>query len=85
MDSETEVIRQQMEGTRTALSDKLGKLEEQLDQKVHQTAESVAETVELPAASVTTTCRSYRPSVSPFVSQRAGVVCQSDWPAADHW
>jgi F0F1-type ATP synthase assembly protein I len=46
MDSETEVIRQQMEGTRTALSEKLEKLEAQVTEKVQSATESVAGTVQ---------------------------------------
>jgi ElaB/YqjD/DUF883 family membrane-anchored ribosome-binding protein len=46
MDSETEVIRQQMEGTRTALADKLEKLEEEVTEKVQDATSTVAETVE---------------------------------------
>jgi hypothetical protein len=46
MDSETEVIRQQMEGTRTALSEKLEKLESRLADKVQETTTTIADTVE---------------------------------------
>jgi hypothetical protein len=52
MDNETEVIRQQMEGTRTALSEKLEILETQLTEKVQQTGETVAETVATVAETV---------------------------------
>lgn len=45
MDNETEVIRQQMEGTRTALSEKLGKLETQLTDKAQEAGDTIAETV----------------------------------------
>ena len=43
---DTEVIRQQMEGTRTALTEKLVMLEAQVTDKVQQATSSVAETVE---------------------------------------
>lgn len=46
MDNQTEVIRQQMEGTRTALTDKLVQLEAQVSDKVQQATSSVADTVE---------------------------------------
>jgi hypothetical protein len=46
MEDQTEVIRQQMEGTRTALTEKLVKLEAQVTDKVQQATSSVAETVE---------------------------------------
>src|SRR5262245_48335249 len=46
MGDQTEVIRQQMEGTRTALAEKLGKLEAEVTGKVQQATSSVAETVE---------------------------------------
>lgn len=52
MDNETEVIRQQMEGTRTALSDKLGQLETQLGEKVQEAGASVAETAATVAKTV---------------------------------
>jgi hypothetical protein len=46
MEDQTEVIRQQMEGTRTALTEKLVMLEAQVTDKVQQATSSVAETVE---------------------------------------
>jgi ElaB/YqjD/DUF883 family membrane-anchored ribosome-binding protein len=52
MDNETEVIRQQMEGTRTALSEKLEKLETQLGEKVQEAGASVAETAATVAETV---------------------------------
>jgi len=52
MDNDTEVIRQQMEGTRTALSEKLEKLETQLSEKVQEAGASVAETAATVAETV---------------------------------
>lgn len=46
MGDQTEVIRQQMEGTRSALADKLEKLEAQVSDQVRQATTTVAETVE---------------------------------------
>jgi len=46
MENETEVIRQQMFDTRSALTEKLEALEEQVAAKVKDTTDSVAETVE---------------------------------------
>jgi hypothetical protein len=46
MGDQTEVIRQQMEGTRTALAEKLGQLEAQVTDKVQQATTTVAETVD---------------------------------------
>ena len=50
-----------------------------------RTSATGAETTELPALSVTTTCRSKSPSERPVVSQSAEVVCQSPWPAGEYW
>lgn len=46
MENEPEVIRQQMEETRTSLAEKLENLEEQVSAKIQGTTDSVAETVE---------------------------------------
>lgn len=46
MDSETEMIKHQMEGTRKDLTDKLEMLESQVTDKVKETTETVSETVE---------------------------------------
>jgi len=46
MEDEAEVIKQQMEETRTSLSDKLEKLEQQVTSTVQQATGAVAETVE---------------------------------------
>jgi ElaB/YqjD/DUF883 family membrane-anchored ribosome-binding protein len=46
MDSETEVIKRQMEGTRTALSEKLEQLEAKVSESVTGTVQAVASTVE---------------------------------------
>jgi ElaB/YqjD/DUF883 family membrane-anchored ribosome-binding protein len=46
MENEPEVIRHQMEETRTALTEKLEELEEQVAARVRDTTDSVAETVE---------------------------------------
>jgi ElaB/YqjD/DUF883 family membrane-anchored ribosome-binding protein len=46
MDSETEVIRHQMEGTRTALAEKLEMLEEKVTERVQEATTTVADTVE---------------------------------------
>jgi ElaB/YqjD/DUF883 family membrane-anchored ribosome-binding protein len=46
MENEPEVIRQQMEDTRTALTEKLENLEEQVVARVRNTTDSVNETVE---------------------------------------
>lgn len=46
MENEPEVIRQQMEDTRTALTEKLEDLEEQVAARVRNTTDSVTETVE---------------------------------------
>jgi len=46
MENEPEMIRQQMEDTRTALTEKLEYLEEQVVARVRDTTDSVAETVE---------------------------------------
>src|SRR5260370_31210709 len=50
-----------------------------------RTSVTAAEIVELPALSVATTCRSYRPSVSPVVSQDAAVVVQLFDAAGEYW
>lgn len=46
MDNETEVIKHQMEETRTALTEKLEALEEKVESTVKDTTEAVADTVE---------------------------------------
>jgi ElaB/YqjD/DUF883 family membrane-anchored ribosome-binding protein len=46
MASETEVIRHEMEGTRSALAEKLERLEAHVSEKVQQAGSAVAETVE---------------------------------------
>jgi ElaB/YqjD/DUF883 family membrane-anchored ribosome-binding protein len=46
MDHESEVIKQQMEQTRTSLAEKLEALEEQVASTVHKTTDAVANTVE---------------------------------------
>jgi len=52
MASETEVIREQMEGTRTALAEKVGLLEAQVTEKMQQASTTVADTVESVAETV---------------------------------
>jgi ElaB/YqjD/DUF883 family membrane-anchored ribosome-binding protein len=52
MDSETEVIKRQMEGTRTALSEKLEALEAKVSETVTGAAQTVASTVEAVTDSV---------------------------------
>jgi ElaB/YqjD/DUF883 family membrane-anchored ribosome-binding protein len=59
MDDEPEVIRQQMDETRTALADKLGRLEQQVSDTVH----SAVETVESVRTAATETVESVRNSV----------------------
>jgi ElaB/YqjD/DUF883 family membrane-anchored ribosome-binding protein len=46
MDNESEVIRQEMEETRTALQDKLETLEQQVKETISSASEAVADTVE---------------------------------------
>jgi len=79
MDNETEVIRQQMEGTRTALSEKLGKLETQLTDKVQQTGVTVAETVE----SVSDTVENVKETVEQTVEAVAHTF-DLEWHAKNH-
>src|SRR5262249_52925003 len=45
MDSESQVIRQQMQQTRTALSEKVERLEQEVVQTVHEATEAVNDTV----------------------------------------
>jgi ElaB/YqjD/DUF883 family membrane-anchored ribosome-binding protein len=74
MDDEPEVIRQHMDETRTALADKLGRLEQQVSDTVHDAVESVTsvknaatETVENVRSAVQETVDSVRQSVKSTV------------------
>jgi ElaB/YqjD/DUF883 family membrane-anchored ribosome-binding protein len=58
MDNETEVIKHQMEETRTALTEKLEALEEKVESSVKDTTEAVAETVEKVKEAVESTVES---------------------------
>jgi hypothetical protein len=60
MDSETQVIRQQMEGTRTALSEKIEQLETQVTEKVAQATTSVTDTVENVSETVEETVETFK-------------------------
>jgi ElaB/YqjD/DUF883 family membrane-anchored ribosome-binding protein len=79
MDNETEVIRQQMEGTRTALSEKLEKLENQLTDKVQQAGTTVAETVE----SVSDTVENVKETVEQTV-EAVSHTFDLEWHAKQH-
>lgn len=78
MDDEPEVIRQQMDETRTALADKIGRLEQQVTETVHDAVESVTnvknaatETVENVRTAVEDTVASVRQSVKSTVDSVA--------------
>jgi len=79
MDNETEVIRRQMEGTRTALSEKLEKLENQLTDKVQQVGATVAETVE----SVSDTVENVKETVEETV-EAVSHTFDLEWHAKQH-
>jgi hypothetical protein len=63
MENEAELIRQQMLETRTALSEKLETLEEEVTAKVKGTTESVAETVETVKEAVENTVHTVKDTV----------------------
>jgi len=63
MDHESEVIKQQMEQTRSALAEKLETLEEHVASKVRTTADAVTETVEAVKGAVEETVHSVSESV----------------------
>jgi ElaB/YqjD/DUF883 family membrane-anchored ribosome-binding protein len=63
MENETEVIREQMLETRTALTEKLETLEEQVVAKVKGTTESLAETVETVKEAVENTAQTVERTV----------------------
>jgi len=63
MDTETEVIHQQMEETRTALQDKLETLEQQVTQTVQHATETVSETVDTVKEAVQDTVDSVKESL----------------------
>jgi ElaB/YqjD/DUF883 family membrane-anchored ribosome-binding protein len=67
MDNETEVIKQQMLETRTSLSEKLEKLEEQVTSTVRNTTEAVTETAEAVKGAVENTVNAVKGTVEDTV------------------
>src|ERR1051326_4970636 len=63
MDQEAELIREQMQETRAALTDKLEALEHQVTDTVQTAATSVAETVETVTDTVKSTAQTFKDSV----------------------